>query len=278
MSSINITPSGHSCGAQITNIDLTQPLSEAQIREVRDAWLAHHVLAFPNQKLDHDQLETFATQFGNFGEDPYFNPLPGRQHIAAVRREADETNKIFAEFWHSDWSFMAKPPCGTVLYAIDIPPHGGDTHFSNQHLSFESMPDEMRARFDGLQAIHSPKLGYSLTGAYGDVTKNGAMDIRPSADAEHVYYTHPLAPIHPETGRQGFLSGASYIVGFEGVDETQAHALLAELNEWQSRDEFVYRHQWENDMLVLWDNRSVIHRATGGYEGYRRELHRITIY
>lgn len=273
-----ITPTGAACGAFIRGLDLTKPLSQEEITELRKAWLEHHVLAFPDQKLNHDHMEMFAQQFGSFGEDPFFNPLPGRQYIAAVRREANDTNPIFAEHWHSDWSFLEKPPTGTILYSVDIPPHGGDTHFSNQHLSFESMPDEMRQRFEGLKAIHSPKLGYSPQGAYGDAEKRGAMDICPSEEANHIYFTHPLAPHHEETGRRGFLSGLSYIVGFEGMGDEEAYQLIFELNAWQTREDFLYRHKWENNMLVMWDNRSVIHKATGGYEGYRRELHRITIY
>ena len=278
MASLNVQPSGQSCGATVSGVDLSQPLAPSTRDAIRQAWLEHHVLAFPDQQLDHDQLEAFALSVGKMGDDPFFNPLPGRKHIAAVRREAEDTNPIFAEVWHSDWSFMAQPPIGTVLYAIDIPPQGGDTLFSNQHLSFESMPTEMAARFADLEAIHSPKRGYSLKGLYGDVTKNGAMDIRPSADAEHMYQTHPLTPAHPETGRRGFLSGLGYLVSFTGMDEEQALPMILELNDWQSRPEFQYQHKWENDMLVLWDNRSVVHRATGGYEGFRRELHRITVY
>ena len=126
---------------------------------------------------------------------------------------------------------MPEPPCGTVLYALDIPPHGGNTEFSNQHLSYESMPDDMRERFDGLQAIHSPKLGYSPKGAYGNVEENGAMDIKPSEEAEHMYH-RILAPEHPETGRKGFLSGVSYIVGFEGMSDEDAYKFIFELNDW----------------------------------------------
>ena len=275
---IQVTPTGQPCGAHVTGVNLGKPLSDLQIAEIRAAWLEHHVLAFPDQKLDHDQMEMFAQQFGELGEDPYFNPLPGRKYIAAVRREAEDTNPIFAEYWHSDWSFMEHPPSGTILYSLDIPPHGGDTHFSNQHLAFEKMPDDMRERFADLKAVHSPALGYSLDGVYGDVEKNGAMDIRPSAEAAHIRFTHPLAPKHPETGRRGFLSGISYICGFEGIDDQRAFELVLELNEWQPREEFVYRHRWENDMFVMWDNRSVVHKAIGGYEGFRRELHRITVY
>ncbi len=278
MASITIRPSGQACGAEVADLDLSNPLDAPTLAEVKAAWLEHHVLSFPNQQLDDDQLEAFAQQFGELGEDPFFNPIPGRKHLAAVKREAEDTNPIFAEHWHSDWSFMPQPPCGTILYALDIPPHGGDTEFSNQHLSFESMPQDTKAKFDGLQAIHSPKLGYSLKGVYGDVNNNGAMDIRPSEEAEHMHHTHPLAPEHPETGRRGFLSGVSYIVGFEGLSDEEAKPLIMALNEWQSREEFLYRHKWENNTLVLWDNRSVVHRATGGYEGCRRELLRVTVY
>ena len=206
MQAFEITPSGQSCGATVTGLDLSKPLAQDVLAELRQCWLQHHVLAFPDQKLSHDELEMFAQQFGALGDDPFFNPIPGRKHIAAVRREAEDTNPIFAEFWHSDWSFMAAPPIGTVLYAIDIPPDGGDTEFSNQHLSYAAMPKEMQDQYANLKAIHSPKLGYSLTGAYGDTSKNGAMDIRPSAEAEHMYHTHPLAPEHPETGQQAARS------------------------------------------------------------------------
>ncbi len=275
--SITVNPSGQACGAEVTGVDLSEPLSPEVVKEIRDAWLEHHVLAFPDQHLDHDQFEQFAQQFGDFGEDPFFNPLPGRKYIAAVRREAEETNPIFAEFWHSDWSFLPDPPSATLLYSIDIPPHGGDTHFSNQHLSFERMPPDMKEKFEGLTAVHSAVRGYSPDGLYGDVSNNGAMDITPSEEA-YKKESHPLVPTHPETGKRGFLSGISYIIGFEGMSDEEAGPLIMELHEWQSKEEFVYCHKWKKDMLVMWDNRSVIHKATGGYEGYRRELHRITIY
>ena len=98
MASIAVKPSGQACGAEVTGVDLSQPLDAETLAEVKHAWLEHHVLAFPNQTLDHDQLEAFAQQFGGLGEDPFFNPLPSRKNIAAVRREAEDTNKIFAEY------------------------------------------------------------------------------------------------------------------------------------------------------------------------------------
>ena len=102
------------------------------------------------------------------------------------------------------------------------------------------------------------------------------MAIRPDESARETF-THPLVQKHPETGEEALFSTLGYIIGINELEQADAVALLSELAEWQSRDEFVYRHRWEPDMLVMWDNRSVLHKATGGYEGHRRELHRTTI-
>ena len=151
---IEVTPSGGSCGAEVRGVDLSRPLSDSEIDEIHAAWLDHHVLAFPDQKLDDDQLEAFCQQFGRFGEDPYFNPIPGRTHIAAVKREADETNPIFAEHWHSDWSFLAQPPKGTVLYSLDIPPVGGDTCFANMQAAFEALSAPVQELLENLRGVN----------------------------------------------------------------------------------------------------------------------------
>ena len=113
---LQIEPSGGACGARITGVDLKAPLDPATVAVIRAAWLEHHVLAFPDQYLNDDELERFTLLFGKFGDDPFFAPIAGRQHIAAIRREADETAPLFAENWHSDWSFQARPPAGTGSY------------------------------------------------------------------------------------------------------------------------------------------------------------------
>ena len=166
---------------------------------------------------------------------------------------------------------------GSVFAAKEIPPVGGDTLFVNNHLALEKMPDELRKELEGKTAIHSAVLGYAPDGPYGDPKRRGSMDIRPS-DAAYERRSHPLIRNHPESGKPGIFGTAYlYIVGFEGMSDDEAKPLLKALVEWQGREEFVYRHKWQNHMLVMWDNRSLLHRATGGYEGYRRELHRITI-
>lgn len=273
---LTVEPSGQACGARVTGLDLKADLDAALIAELRAVWLEHHVLAFPDQFLSDDDLERFTLAMGGFGEDPFFAPIPGRAHIAAIRREADEQSPLFAENWHTDWSFQARPPAGTCLNAVDIPPLGGDTLYANQHLAWEALPAARQTALADLIAVHSARLAYAPEGSYGAKDKGRSMDIRPDESARATQ-THPLVPAHPETGRRGFYSTLGYIVGIEGMADSEAFPLLLELQQWQSDEHFVYRHSWEPGMLTMWDNRSVLHKATGGYEGHRRELHRTTI-
>ncbi|QZD92725.1 TauD/TfdA family dioxygenase [Qipengyuania xiapuensis] len=273
---LKVEPSGQACGARVTGLDLSEPVTEDLAAEIRQVWLEHKVLAFPGQAMDDDALEAFTLAMGGFGEDPFFAPIEGRQHIAAILREAEETSPLFAENWHSDWSFLEHPPAGTCLMAVDIPPTGGDTLFADQAAAFAALPEERRDYLRSLTAIHSAQLAYAPEGTYGERDKGRSMAIRPDESARETR-THPLVQRHPETGEECLYSTLGYIIGIEGMEAQEAFALLTELAAWQGREEFTYRHRWENDMLVMWDNRSVLHKATGGYEGHRRELHRTTI-
>lgn len=274
----NIKASGQACGAEITGIDLTKDLLASEIRNLREAWLEHHVLSFPNQSMSDDDLERFTLYFGSFGDDPFIAPISGRQNIAAVKRTADEKVPIFADNWHTDWSFQLNPPAGTCLFGIDIPTKGGDTLFANQHLALYEMPETLRNKLEGKLAIHSAAIPYSPTGGYGDKDRElgRSMDIRASDEAM-AKQLHPIIRNHPETGKEGIFGTIGYIVGIEGMQDQEAMKLLIELSTWQSQEKFQYQHKWKKDMLVMWDNRSVLHRATGGYQGQERLLHRTTI-
>lgn len=251
-------------------------MSNDLVVQIRQAWLEHHVLSFPDQGLADVDLERFTLGLGGFGSDPFFAPINDHQNIAAIRREADEKSPLFAENWHSDWSFQKHPPAGTCLMAVEIPPCGGDTLFANQHLAWEAFSLAEQALYADLVAVHSARLAYAPDGTYGAKDRGRSMDIRPSAAALATQH-HPLVKPHPETGRLGFFSTLGYIIGIDGMDTEAAINLLMKLQAWQADDRFVYRHRWEPGMLIMWDNRSVLHRATGGYEGYRRILHRTTI-
>lgn len=256
-------------------IDLSA-LDDDTVSDIRTAWLEHKVLAFPDQRLSDHDLEAFTLRFGPFGDDPFFASIDGHPNIAAIRRDANETSSLFAENWHADWSFQEFPPDGTCLYGKVIPPVGGDTLFTNQQAALEAMPAELRERLDGRMAIHSARGGYAPDGTYGDDDADRSMQIRPS-DTAYATQLHPVIRTHPETGAETLYSVLGYIIGIDGMDEEAERTLLGELYHWQTREEFQYRHRWEADMLVMWDNRCVLHRATGGYDGHDRLLHRTTI-
>lgn len=273
-----VTPSGEACGASVSGIDLRQDLGESMIAEIRAAWIKHGVLAFPDQCISDDDLERFTCYFGDFGEDPFVQPIPGREHIIAIQRNADETSSIFAEAWHTDWSFQSNPPAGTCLYGITIPESGGDTLFANQYKALHEMPAALRARIEGRHAIHSAAGGYAPEGLYGKADEGSGRSMRVvAAETARDFLSHPLIQVHPESGRESLFGCVGYIIGIEGMEEDAASDLLRELHQWQISEQFQYRHKWSSNMLVMWDNRSVLHRATGGYEGHDRLLHRTTI-
>jgi len=274
--SLTVTPQSAACGALVHGVDLTQTLAPAEVAAIRTAWLAHQVLAFPDQSMSVADIERFAGAIGPFGIDPYFEAIPGHPHVAQVRREADETTPIFAESWHSDWSFLAHPPAATVLYGDVIPPVGGDTLFANQYAAWDALPAKLKARLNGRQGVHSARRGYARDGLYGEKDAGRSMAIRYS-DSALATQLHPIARVHPETGRTALFVSMGYTIGIEGMSDAEATPLLTELFAHQVRSEFVYRHHGSHGMLVMWDNRCIVHAASGGYQGHLRLLHRITV-
>jgi taurine dioxygenase len=275
-STFTIERSGSSCGAIIHGIDFASEVSTDLVAELRATWLKHLVIAFPDQHLTLERYEEVAQLFGQFGVDPYFKGLADHPHIAEVKREADETTPLFAEGWHSDWSFLQTPPSGTLLYGRVIPPTGGDTLYADQHAAYDALDEDMKETLEGLQGIHSARRGYSRQGQYGEKDVGRSMAIVYSDDALATQI-HPLVLTHPETGRKALFLSPGYTIDIEGMDADAAQELLMKLYRHQAREEFVYRHVWSENMLTMWDNRSVVHAATGGYQGHRRLLQRITI-
>lgn len=275
---LSVEPSGQSCGALVRGLDLTKPLSDAEIAEVRGIWLEHQVIAFPDQPMRIEDLERFAQTIGPYGDDPYLASMPGHKHVVELRREPDETTTIFAESWHSDWSFLPSPPVGTALLGSVIPPVGGDTLYANQYAAYDALSPDTKKRLDGLMGVHSARRGYAPTGLYGDADREKGRSMRIlSGDSAMKTQLHPVVRTHPETGRKALFVSGAYTIGIDGMPEGEADELLNELFAHQVKPEFRYVHKWQPDMLTLWDNRCLLHRATGGYQGHRRLLHRITI-
>jgi taurine dioxygenase len=273
---IRVKPEPTGFGASITGVDLSQPLSKDALGEVKSAWAAHAVVAFPGQPLTLDALEAFTQEIGPFGEDPFIKPMDGHPNVLELRREPDEKATNFGAGWHSDWSFQAHPPAATLLRSEVTPPVGGDTLFCDCARAYEALSDAFKDALAPLQAVHSATRAYGTKGVFARETERRTMEIIVSSDADKSL-THPLVRTHPVTGRKALFVSPVYTVGIEGMTVSESQAILAFLFGHMTQAEFIYRHRWEPGMLLMWDNRCTMHFAEGGYDGHLRVMHRTTV-
>ena len=262
-------------GVEVTDFSLSD-LTEENISFLRSKWVEYGLIVFPKLPLSHDEFKDFALSFGDFGDDPFISSLPDYPNIAEIKRSANEKATPFGGTWHSDWSFMKKPPSAPLLHSKIIPPVGGNTLFANTERSFAALPEEMKNKLRDLKVIHSAKIPYADDGFYALEKEERSMKILPSKEAKATF-SHPMVKIHPETNKECLFINPVYTINVEGFSEDASQQLLWELYEHMIQDRFVYEHVWTDDMLIMWDNRTVMHQATGGYDGYDRLLHRITL-
>ena len=263
-------------GVEITDVDISKPLSEADLNSIHSLWVKNSVAIFPDQKLSHDAYNDFAMQFGAFGKEPFLTTMKTQMHIVELRRKATEEASHFGGSWHSDWSFQSSPPSATMLHSKIVPPFGGDTLFTNSALAYDDLSADLKAKVEDLNGIHSAKLPYADDGFYALEGKERTMKIKSSKSANK-QHLHPVVREHKDTNRKSLFVNPVYTVGIEGMTDMEAYTFLSEIFEHMTQDKYVYRHQWDADMLIMWDNRSVMHMAEGGYDGYERLMHRITI-
>ena len=262
-------------GVEVFDFSLSD-LTEKNINFLRSKWVEYGLIVFPKLPLSHDEFKDFALNFGDFGDDPFISSLPDYPNIAEIKRSANEKATPFGGTWHSDWSFMKKPPSATLLHSKIIPPVGGNTLFANTEKSFAALPEEMKNKLRNLKVIHSAKIPYADDGFYALEKEERSMKILPSKEAKATF-SHPMVKIHPETNKECLFINPVYTINIEGFSEDKSQELLWELYEHMIQDQFVYEHVWKEDMLIMWDNRTVMHQASGGYDGYDRLLHRITL-
>ena len=262
-------------GVEVSDFSLSD-LTEENISFLRSKWVEYGLIVFPKLPLSHDEFKDFALSFGNFGDDPFISSLPDYPNIAEIKRSANEKATPFGGTWHSDWSFMKKPPSATLLHSKIIPPVGGNTLFANTEKSFAALPAKMKNKLRNLKVVHSAKIPYADDGFYALEKEERSMKILPSKEAKATF-SHPMIKIHPESKKECLFINPVYTINIEGFSEDESQQLLWELYEHMIQDQFVYEHVWNEDMLIMWDNRTVMHQATGGYDGFDRLLHRITL-
>lgn len=275
-SPLEIHPNRDGFGAEIRGCDLARGIDDRTRRAIMEAWATHGVLRFPDQQLDAAALAAVSAAFGPFGHDPFVAPIEDHPHVIEVRHEPGETAPIFGSLWHSDWSFQPAPPSATLLYGSEIPPAGGDTLFADACRAFESLSPVMQEMLTKLRGVHSAAPAYGPRGLFSRDDDTRSMRIIVSADAERTH-AHPLVRTHPVSGRRALYVNHVYTIGIEGMRADESRALLEFLFAHMTRPEFVWRHRWQPGVLLMWDNRCVVHMAEGGYEGHRRLMYRTTL-
>ena len=270
-------PLSAAAGVTITGVDLTQPL----LPELRDRILAafcdHHVIVFPDQALSREQQYTFTANFGEIERHVARNPQSKRYAVAHVISNLDSdgnpvdrsSSPVSNYRWHTDKAYYPVPPMLTALYAVEMPPEGGDTEFANTEMGYAALPQETKRRIAGLRVVFY--WGAGRRGSGNAPLSDGQLRERPPVD-------HPLVRTHPATGKKALYLGnhASHILG---MPEATGAALLDELLDHTTKPDFVYAHRWRKGDLVIWDNRCLLHRAVANYEmgRYRRVLHRSVV-
>ena len=267
---MKVTPISPSMGATIEGIDLSSGISAHQATELRAIWLDYQVIFIRGQTLTPAIQIGIARAFGEPDNYPFLKGLEGYPEITPVLKREDEARN-FGGIWHTDTIYQPTPPMATMLYALELPPVGGDTLFANQYLAYEQLSDGLKQTLKGLKLVSRSD--------NKDTAETRAARIKESGvklNSDSLSGCHPVIRTHPETGRKSLYVSPGHSGNFEGWSEKESAALLSYLHNYQIAEEFRCRHIWQIGDLAIWDNR-VLHYPVNDYHGHRRLLHRITL-
>ncbi|MEO8722743.1 MAG: TauD/TfdA family dioxygenase [Sphingobium sp.] len=275
---IGVEPISGACGCEIGGVDLRQPLDDETLAEIMLAFRHFLVILFRDQNLTIDQHRTFSRYFGEITEIPQAPTYGDNRDMQEVRREADEPVNVVPSFehFHTDSSFLPRPPKCIIMRALEVPKWGGDTAFSNAYLVYENLSDSMKALVDGLQVVYS---GKDIWSKNEKLAPDKRLRLRESHDftEDQLESIHPAVRIHPETGRRAMFANSAYFKGFVGWSEAESRALLAFLQEQAQQLHYHCRVKWKKDTLIVWDNRFTLHRGVHDFKYERRHLIRTTV-
>lgn len=271
MPKIGVSPIAGALGAEIAGVDIGKGLDEPTVVAVRQALLDHLVIFFHDQEIASDSFMAFARAFGEPAQYPMLPGIDGYPMINEIAKYEHEANN-FGGIWHADTTYLECPPMGSMLYALEVPPFGGDTMWANQYLAYETLSETMRGVLDGLVAVS--------TSAKADVSKTREDMIRNAGEkaptCQHMA-EHPVVRTHPETGRKSLFVNVAHTSHFKGMTEAESAPILSYLFDHQVRPEFTCRFRWRKGSLAFWDNRASQHHPINDYHGYRRVMRRITL-
>ena len=261
-------------GAEIRGVDLTR-LPDSGWQEIHDAFLRYSVLVIRDQKLEPADIMRVGARFGEPCPYPFVSGIEGFPFIFEVVKEESETAN-FGGNWHSDTTYMRKPPLGTLLYAVETPSHGGDTLFASTAAAYDALSDGMKSILQGLVGVNSAALkhGGGRHQMHKTINSMKLHDIEKGADFEA---EHPVVRTHPETKRKALYVSRSHTVRFRDMSEEESRPLVDFLQAHQIRPEFTCRVRWSPGTLTVWDNRCTQHNAVNDYHGQRRRMRRLTV-
>jgi taurine dioxygenase len=271
---IELIPLSYALGAEVRGVDLAEPVPDEAQAALRRAFLAHGVLLFRGQRIDRPRHLAFSRIFGELDRHESL-PLDRDAEFPELLMVTNDAkpdgqpsnSRYTGQLWHSDLSFTLAPALGSALRAVAVPPVGGDTMFTNMTLAYDTLSDGMKALIGDLHGVHHPE--------------RKKAEAAVAWDAENRRLNPPIAQpvvrVHPETGRKALYVGEK-VKSFEGMTAEESAPIIDYLIRHATRPQFVYRHRWQPDDLLLWDNRSTMHLALGDYEpSQRRHLERTTI-
>jgi len=268
---IEVIPASPSLGAEIRGVDLSRPLDDRVLAEIRRALLDHCVIFFREQDLTPETQLAFARRFGDIHLHPFMKGLEAFPEVLPIVK-AETDNRNFGGVWHTDQMFAPQPAMGTLLYALEVPASGGDTLFANMYLAYEALSGGLRARIDGRAASNS-----SLKADAGATREDRrASDGRDDAP-EVLMAEHPVVRTHPETGRRALYVNVGHTERFKDMSVDESAPILAFLFEHLKRPEFSCCFRWTPGAMALWDNRCAQHYPVNDYHGHKRVMHRITL-
>jgi taurine dioxygenase len=270
-SSLKLRKLGVFLGAEATGVDLTRPLDDAVVTALGLALATHEVLVFPRQRIGSDDLKRFGRYFGELTVHPFSTSAADSPELI-VYDNKEGNPPAATDIWHTDETFRECPPMGTMLCSKIVPEIGGDTVFHSMTAAYESLSDRMQQFISGLEAVHDFKPFKTLFAE----SEDGWRKLR---HFEEIYRpaTHPVVRVHPVSGKKALFVNPQFTLFIKGMEERESRTLLDTLFRVTSVLEHQYRHRWEPDMIVFWDNRSTQHAAVHDYYPQRRLMERVTI-
>jgi taurine dioxygenase len=268
---VKVVQKGAHLGAEIQGIDLTQPINLATFRVIEDAFVEHEILVFRNQPITSQQQIEFAKNFGELSVHP-FSPNSEETPELIVLDNDGENLPLSTDVWHSDETFRATPPKATMLHCLIMPEVGGDTMFASMTSAYEGLSDRMKAFISGLECIHDFKPFRAL---FGNDEKS--KTILRNFEDQYPPITHPVVSKHPISGKPVLFVNPQFSIRIKGMAEAESRNLLNQLFEQAKIPEFQYRHHWEVNTVIVWDNRSTQHYAVHDYFPHHRKMDRVTV-